>query len=234
MSKTRVMLVDDHKVVRAGLRMLIDGEADLEVVAEAESAAAVPGVVAAEKPDVLVLDLTLPGGGGLPLIEKLSEQDPAPRVLVLTMHNEPAYVRAALAAGAGGYVVKTIGEQQLLAALRAVRRGQVVIDLDDEARTASVFASLVPRAARGAGTRGVRLSARELQVIRLLGQGHSNQAVAEKLDLSPKTVATYRARIGEKLGLKTTADFVKYATDTGLLGTSGGAPSSASGMSALR
>jgi len=158
----------------------------------------------------------------LPLIEKLSEQEAAPRVLVLTMHNEPAYVRAALAAGAGGYVVKTIGEQQLLAALRAVRRGQVVIDLDDESRTASVFASLVPRAARGAATRGIRLSARELQVIRLLGQGHSNQAVAEKLDLSPKTVATYRARIGEKLGLKTTADFVKYATDTGLLGTSGG------------
>lgn len=234
MTKTRVMLVDDHKVVRAGLRMLIDGEADLEVVAEAESAAAVPGVVAAEKPDVLVLDLTLPGGGSLPLIENLAEQDAAPRVLVLTMHNEPAYVRAALAAGAGGYVVKTIGEQQLLAALRAVRRGQVVIDLDDEARTASVFASLVPRASRGAGTRGVRLSARELQVIRLLGQGHTNQAVAEKLDLSPKTVATYRGRIAEKLGLKTTADFVKYASDTGLLGASSETGSPPQRMSALR
>ena len=222
MTKTRVMLVDDHKVVRAGLRMLIDGQPDMEVVAEADSTADAPALVAAEKPDVLVLDLTLPGGGSLPLIESLAQGGAAPRVLVLTMHNEPAYVRAALAAGAGGYVVKKVGEQQLLAALRAVRRGQVFIDLDDEARTASVFASLVPRAARGAGTRGVRLSARELQVIRLLGQGHTNQAIAEKLDLSPKTVATYRARIGEKLGLKTTADFVKYATDIGLLGPSGG------------
>jgi two-component system response regulator NreC len=228
------MLVDDHKVVRAGLRMLIDGEADMKVVAEAESAAAVPGFVAAEKPDVLVLDLTLPGGGSLPLIENLAKQDAAPRVLVLTMHNDPTYVRAALAAGAGGYVVKTIGEQQLLAALRAVRRGQVVIDLDDEARTASVFASLAPRASRGAGTRGVRLSARELQVIRLLGQGHTNQVVAEKLDLSPKTVATYRGRIAEKLGLKTTADFVKYATDTGLLGVSSETSSPPQRMSALR
>lgn len=232
MTKTRVILVDDHKVVRAGLRMLIDGEPDMEVVAEAESVAAVPALIAAEKPEVLVLDLTLPGGGSLPLIEKLSECDAEPRVLVLTMHNEPAYVRAALAAGACGYVVKTIGEQQLLAALRAVRRGQVVIDLDDEARTASVFASLVPRVARGAGLRGVKLSARELQVIRLLGQGHTNQAVAETLDLSPKTVATYRARIGEKLGLKTTADFVKYATDTGLLGTSADQVAASQGMSA--
>lgn len=234
MNKTRVMLVDDHKVVRAGLRMLIDGEADLEVVAEAESAAEVPALVESEQPEVILLDLTLPGGGSLPLIEKLVQGDAGPRVLVLTMHNEPAYVRAALAAGAGGYVVKTIGEQQLLAAVRAVRRGQVVIDLDDEARTASVFNSLVPRAARGAGTRGVKLSARELQVIRLLGQGHTNQAVADKLDLSPKTVATYRARIGEKLGLKSTADFVKYAADTGLLDPAAAEDAPTRGASARR
>lgn len=211
------MLVDDHKVMRAGLRMLVDGELDMQVVAEAEAAADVPALIAAEKPDVLLLDLSLPGGGCLNLIKALSERDPAPRVLVLTMHNEPAYVRAALAAGAGGYVVKTIGEQQLLAALRAVRRGQVFIDLDDEARTAAIFASLVQQTARSRGTQGLRLSARELQVIRLLGQGHTNQAIARMLELSPKTVATYRARIGEKLGLQTMADFVKYATDTGLL-----------------
>lgn len=220
MTKTRVVLVDDHKVVRAGLRMLLEGQPDMEVVGEAETAAIVPELVAARRPDVLVLDLTLPGGGSLHLIETLARSETAPRVLVLTMHNEPAYVRAALAAGAGGFVVKTVGEQQLLAALRAVRRGQVFIDLDDEARTASIFASLVQRPGRGAAARGARLSARELQVIRLLGQGFTNQAVAVKLDLSPKTVATYRSRIGEKLGLQTTADFVKYAADTGLLASS--------------
>ncbi len=216
MSKIRVMLVDDHKLVRAGLRMLIDGESDLQVVAEAESAAEAARLISTEKPDVLVLDLTLPGGGSLPLVEKLTVQQSSVRVLVLTMHNEPAYVRASLAAGAVGYVVKTVGEQELLGAIRAVYRGRVFIDLDDEQRTAAVFSSLSLQRMPRAGNATVKLSSRELEVIRLLGQGFTNQAVAKRLDLSPKTVATYRARVAKKLGLATTADFVKYAADTGL------------------
>lgn len=218
MNKIRVMLVDDHGVVRAGLRMLVNSQSDMEVVAEAETAAEALPLAAAQRPDVMLLDLTLPGGGSLPLIETLCAGRNAPHVLVLTMHNEPAYVRAALAGGASGYVVKTIGEQDLLSAVRAVHRGQMFIDLDDEARTASVFASLVQRDLKGRSGPAVKLSEREIEVVRLLGQGYTNQAVAERLDLSPKTVATYRARIAEKLGLKTTADFVKYAADTGLLG----------------
>ena len=218
MNKIRVMLVEDHTVVRAGLRMLIDGQADMEVCADVESAAAAAPLAAAQKPDVLLLDLTLPGGGSLPLVQSLSDLETIPRVLILTMHNAPAYVRAALAAGATGYVVKTIREQDLLNAIRAVHRGQVFVDLDDNARTASVFGSLVSRGATGRHLPPVKLSSRELEVLSLLGQGYTNQAVAEHLQLSPKTVATYRARIAEKLGLKTTVDFVKYATDTGLLG----------------
>ena len=215
MNPIRVMLVDDHNVVRAGLRMLVNGQPDMAVVAEAESAAAALEQIAVNSPDVLILDLTLPGGGSLPLIEKLSSRQTAIHVLVLTMHVYPAYVRAALAAGATGYVVKTVCERELLAAIRAVHRGQVCVDLDDETRTASVFGSVSPRG--GSRPQAVaKLSGREFEVLQLLAQGHTNQAVAEQLDLSPKTVATYRARIAEKLGLKTTVDFVKYAADTGL------------------
>lgn len=212
MNKTRVMLVDDHGVLRAGLKALLDAQPDLEVVAEAGTAADALPLARERNPDVLVLDLTLPGGGSMPLAETLSGEA-NPKILVLTMHDDPAYVRAALAAGATGYVVKTVREQQLLDAVRSVASGRVVIDLDDAAKTARVLTEVSrPRP-------GARLSERELEVLALLGRGHSNQEVADKLDISPKTVATYRARIAEKLGLKSTADFVKYAADNGLLGS---------------
>jgi DNA-binding NarL/FixJ family response regulator len=218
MSKIRLLLVEDHTVVRAGLRALFDRQSDMEVVAEAGTSA--EGLVRsqASRPDLVVLDLTLPGGGGLDLIAGLLRQKPAPHVLVLSMHDDPAYVRAALAAGAAGYLVKTVREQDLLAAVRAVRHGQVFIDLEDETRTASVFGQAARAGVQGGALAVRRLSEREREVLRLLGQGHSNVAIAERLDLSPKTVATYRARIADKLGLKTTVDYVKYAADTGLPG----------------
>lgn len=215
MEKIRLLLVDDHTLVRAGLRALFDRQDDMQVVAEAGSAAEALVQVQAAPPNVVILDLTMPGGGGLELVGRLLAFEPRPRVLVLTMHDDPAYARSALAAGAAGYVVKTVRETDLLSAVRAIHRGQVFVDLDDETRNAAVFGP--------AGLAGMRrgpiakLSEREMEVLRLLGQGHTNQAVAEQLEISPKTVATYRARIAEKLGLKTTADFVKYAADTGLL-----------------
>lgn len=217
MDKTRLVLVDDHKVVRSGLRTLINQQADLEVVGEADTAREAAALADRARPDVVVLDLNLPGGGSLELISDLVEKEPPSRVLVLTMHNEPAYARAALAAGATGYVVKTVGEEDLLAAIRAVRRARAVVDLDDETLTAGVFAQ-APQASQGRGRPTVGLSPREREVLHLLCQGHTNQSIAEKLDVSPKTVSTYRTRIGEKLGLHSIADFVRYATDTGLSG----------------
>jgi DNA-binding NarL/FixJ family response regulator len=212
------MLVDDHTVVRAGLKALFDQQADMEVVAEADTAGSAFGQAKDARPDVVILDLTLPGGGSLELIGKLQHLKPPPRVLVLTMHDDPAYARSTLASGASGHVVKTIREQDLLVAVRAVQRGQVFVDLDDEAKTALVFA---PTGAAGKAnpTTSGKLSKRELEVLRRLGQGQTNQAIADQLEISPKTVATYRARIAEKLGLKTTADFVRYASDTGLSST---------------
>ncbi len=220
MEKARLMLVDDHTVLRAGLRTLINQQPDLEVVAEAHAIDAARQLAGRTALDVVVLDLTLAGGGSLDFVSDLVEKGPLPRVLVLSMHNDPAYARAALGAGAIGYVVKTVSEQDLLVAIRAVRRGKAVVDLDDEARTASVFGAAGPQTVHGSTRATVGLSPREREVLQLLGQGHTNLAVAEQLDISPKTVATYRARIGEKLGLKTLADFVRYATDTGLLGSS--------------
>lgn len=219
MDKTRLILVDDHKVLRAGLRALINQQPDLEVVGEADTIPEARALAARTRPDLVILDLTLPGGGSLELIGDLVEAGPLPRVLVLSMHNDPAYARAALGAGATGYVVKTVSEEDLLGAIRAVWRGKAVVDLDDQARTASVLAG-GPHGPHAAGRTTVGLSPREREVLRLLGQGHTNQSVADQLELSPKTVATYRARIAEKLGLKTTADFVRYASDTGLLGPS--------------
>jgi two-component system, NarL family, response regulator NreC len=224
MGTIRVMLVDDHTVVRAGLRALFDRQQDMEVVAEVGTAAEAMDQARTALPDVVLLDLTLPGGGSLALIGRLRGLKPTVHVLVLSMHDDPAYARSALAAGASGYVVKTVRETDLLAAVRAIGRGQVFVDLDDEARTAAVFGPAgLPRGRGGHPATG-KLSERELEVLRLLGQGHTNQAVAEQLDISPKTVATYRARIAEKLGLKTTADFVKFAADTGLPDSPHGRP----------
>lgn len=220
MDKTPIMLVDDHKVLRSGLRALMNQQPDLEVVAEADSVREAREFAFRTQPEVVVLDLTLPEGGSLEFISELVEKGPLPRVLVLTMHNDPAYAKAALGAGATGYIVKTVSEEDLLAAIRAVRRGKAVVDLDDDALTASVFGTSGPQTVRGATRATIGLSQREREVLRLLGLGYTNQAVAEQLDISPKTVATYRGRIGDKLGLKTTADFVRYAHDTGPLGGS--------------
>lgn len=212
MNRLKLMLIDDHTVVRAGLRALFDRQADMCVVAEAASTKDAVATVTAHQPDVLILDLTMPGGGSLDLIRILRATSPMPQIMVLTMHDDPAYTRSALLAGATGYVVKTVGEQDLLDAVRAVARGRVVIDLDDPSATARVYGDL------GRSNAPSGLSERELEVLALLGRGYSNQEVADQLEISPKTVATYKARIAEKVGLKSTADFVRYAADNRLHG----------------
>lgn len=204
------MLVDDHPVLRAGLRALLDSQPDMTVVAEAATAQEALEKVRGSCANLLLLDLSLPGGGSLGLLEQLSSGPDALHTMVLSMHDDPSYARAALSAGAMGYVVKTIGEVDLLAAIRAVSRGRLFVDLDDEERTLAVT-----REPTRPGSSHARLSTREREVLSLLGLGHGNQEVAERLELSPKTVATYRARIAEKLGLRTTADIVQYVSRVG-------------------
>lgn len=163
-------------------------------------------------PAVVVMDLTMPGGGGMKAIERIRHQCPAARVLVLTMHDAPAYLRSALAAGASGYVVKSAADTELLAAIRAVHRGRVA--LDPSLAAAVVYGSL-PRRTVGGSPAGT-LSPREREVLDLIAQGYTNQQMADQLGLSVKTVETYRSRLVEKLGLRSRAELVRYALDSGL------------------
>lgn len=217
MHKKRLLLVDDHQILRAGLRALFGRQEDIEVVGEAASVNEAILLTSRLAPDIVLLDLKLSGGGGMAVLQHLKSATKPPRVLILSMHDDIAYVKTALASGASGYVVKTISEQTLLSAVRAVARGQLFVDLDNVVLTSRVFGPEGPSVAPAQQLETVKLSPREKEILRLLGQGHTNVAIAELLELSAKTVATYRARIGEKIGLKTTADFVRYATDNGLI-----------------
>ena len=218
MQKIRVLIADDHSVVRAGLRMLVAAQPDLEVVGEAGDGAETVARASATKPDVVVLDLSMPRSRSTQTIERLVRLEPSPRVLVLTMHDDPAYLRSALQAGASGYIIKNAADVELLTAIRAVHRGRTFVDLSrppDPASRASTRAARPPRFA--GGQRRKQLSRREAEVLRLLAQGHTNQETAEQLALSIKTVETYRKRLHEKLELKTRAQLFRFAFESGLL-----------------
>ncbi len=216
MAPIRVLIADDHAVLRAGLRMLIGAQADMQVVGEAADGDEAVRAARETRPDVVLMDLTMPGSGpasgGIRAIERLREEQPGVRVLVLTMHDVPAYLRTALAAGAAGYVVKRAADAELLSAIRDVHRGRPVLD---PARAASVHQSAVGRRPVGGPTAGA-LSPREREVLDLIAQGYTNQQMADRLGLSVKTIETHRSRLVEKLGLRSRAELVRYALDSGL------------------
>ena len=216
MSKLRIVLADDHALLRAGLAVLINAQSDMEVVAQASTTDEAMAAVTDTQPDVLVLDLTMPGGSSVKAIEGLRQQCPQTKILVLTMHDDPAYLRSTLAAGSSGYLVKTASDAELLSALRTVAQGRKAINLSlssDEMQT------VLGAVANKTGHSGPAvLSEREQEVLQLLARGHTNQKIADKLFLSVKTIETYRSRIGEKLGLRDRAELVTYAMKVGLLG----------------
>ena len=216
--KIRVLIVDDHAIVRTGLRLLISGQDDMTVVGEAGSTQ--EGIQAAERlsPDVALIDLSLPGEGGIEAIRQLRKTRPRVRTLALTMHDDPAYLRSVLSAGGSGYVVKRAADSELLAAIRAVRDGRSFVSpllAEAEAQEAPATS---PQVSGSAETALARLSARERQVLVMLAHGHTHAEMAEQLGISVKTVETHRARLSEKLGLKSRADLVRLALEAGLLG----------------
>jgi len=219
MGKIRILLADDHAVLRTGLRMLIGSQRDLEVVGEASDGDEAARKAAALRPDVALIDISMPGSGGIKAIERIRQAAPATRVLVLTMHDVPAYLRAALAAGASGYVVKRAADSDLLAAIRDVHRGRTVLD---PALAARVVQGGLRRRGPSGPTPTALLSQREREVLELVAQGYTNQQIADHLGLSVKTVETYRARLVEKLGLQSRAELVRYALDSGLFGGEAG------------
>ena len=209
MKKIRLLLADDHAILRAGLRVLLDAQPDMTVVAEAADGHEALDRARANRPDVAVVDLTMPGVSGVQTLERLRREVPATRLLVLTMHDDPAYAGLTLAAGATGHVVKDAESSELLAAIRAVHRGRTFVHTGSE-----VDAGTPPESATAMVP---PLSRRERQVLELLARGHTNREVAQRLSLSVKTIETYRSRLSDKLGLHTRADIVRLAMDLGLL-----------------
>jgi two-component system response regulator NreC len=209
----RVMIADDHAILRSGLKMLINVQEDMEVVSEAADGEQAIRAICETKPDVALMDLTMPPAGGLGAIQSIIRDFPNTRVLVLTMHDDPAYLRSVFAAGASGYVLKRSVDEELLAAIRAVHRGGTFVDPS----LAGVFVQdVLARAGAKDRPRKV-LSDRELQVLRLVAHGYSSQEISQKIFLSVKTVETYRSRFADKLGLRTRSDIVRFAIQMGMM-----------------
>ena len=214
--RTRVMIADDHAVVRHGLRALVETQPDLAVVAEAGDAPEAIAEARRVRPDVLLLDLGMPGGGGMRVLEQLAGSTPAIRILILSMHDDPAYIRSAFAGGALGYVVKRARGSDVLDAIRAVARGDRYVD---PVTTGAVVGAEAPRDNRGPrdAARPRQLTERERRVLQLLAEGHTNLEVGAHLGISVKTVETHRGRLSRKLGARSRADLVRYALHAGLL-----------------
>jgi two-component system response regulator NreC len=207
----RIVVVDDHAVVRAGLKLLLDAEADLEVVGEAGSVQEAVFEVRAGKPDVVLLDVTMPEESGIDGLPKLLHEAPGAKVLMLSMEDDPSYVREAFAAGASGYVLKEAVDAEVVAAVREVATGKSYVHPVLGARM--VAADAAARAADAADP----LSDREREVLRLLALGHTNQEIAKRLYISVRTAETHRAHIMRKLQLSTRAELVRYAIEHGQL-----------------
>lgn len=203
----RVVIADDHAVVRRGLRQVLDFEADLEVVADASNLSDARRYVLGHHPDVLVLDLNLPEGLSLDAIPEIRSEFPDTQIVVLTMQNEPAYARQALSAGALGYVLKEAAESELVEALRRAAAGDTYLNPRLGARVA---AEPPPGPPDG-------LSEREVEVLRMIALGHTNTEIGEQLYLSVRTVETHRAHIQQKLRLGSRSELVRYALDHGLV-----------------
>ena len=207
----RVVLVDDHAVVRSGLRLLLDAEEDVEVVGEAGNAKDAIFRARALKPDVILLDVVMPGESGIEALPKLLKESPETKILVLSMQDDPSYVREAFAAGASGYVLKEAADAEVVSAIREIAEGGRYVHPVLGARM--VDADAEERAAAAADP----LSEREREVLRLLALGHTNQEIAEKLYISVRTAESHRAHIMQKLRLTTRAELVRHALSQGLL-----------------
>ena len=207
----RVLVVDDHAVVRTGLRRVLDAEPDIETVGEAPNAERAVFEAMAHKPDVVLMDVVMPGKSGIEIIPTLQQNAPQARVLVLSMQDDPRYLREAFDAGASGYVLKEAADTEVVDAVRAVAAGERYVHPALGARLVEAEAAERRRAEEDP------LSEREREVLRLLALGHTNQEIAKLLYISVRTAETHRAHIMQKLRLSSRAELVRYALSEGLL-----------------
>jgi two-component system response regulator NreC len=205
--KISVVLADDHAVVRSALRLMLEREPDIEVVAEAGDAESAGRYVNGHRPRVLILDINMPGRSGLAAIPSIREQSPETQIVVLTMQDETAFAREALQAGVLGYILKEAASEELVKAVRMAAEGRTYLQPELGARLAAEPDKATPD----------DLSDRELEVLRLIALGHTNNEIAEQLYLSVRTVESHRAHIQQKLAMTTRSELVRYAIDRGLI-----------------
>ena len=206
--KKRILVVDDHPIVRQGLALMVNREADLVVCGEAEDATGAMLVVASARPDILIVDISLNGPDGLDLLKNIRTTHPTLPVLILSMHDELIYAERALRAGANGYIMKQEATEKVLVAIRRILNGEIYV-------SDRVANKLLQHYITGAGTMRHStisdLSDRELEVFRLIGEGHGTRQIAEELHLSIKTVESYQAHIKEKLSLRSSRELMQHA-----------------------
>ena len=216
MSKIRVMLIDDHAMLRAGLQMAVNSQADMEVVGQASSGSEGIGLAHSCQPDVVLMDISLPDVGGAEVTELIRQELPTTRVVAFTRHGDPSYLRRMLQAGASGYILKNADASALLQAIRVVAAGGAYID---PVLAGSLVETAVTRSANQNGTPQalVELTSRERDVLRLIAWGRSNKEIATQFGISVKTVEYYKAQACEKLQLHSRTDIVRYALGQGWL-----------------
>jgi len=205
----RILIADDHGIVRGGLRLLIDRQPDMEVVAEAEDGVDAFEKALAERPDLCVLDVSMPRMTGLQATHEIKQQSPDTQVLILSMHDDQRYLFEALRAGASGYVLKAAADQDLVNAVRAASRGEPF--LTSSAQQALIHDFL------NRGDEPAELTPREQEVVKLIAEAHTNREIAEILQLSEKTVESHRGRVLQKLGMRDRVELVRYAIRSGLV-----------------
>lgn len=214
MSETSILLVDDHAMFRAGIKALLESEERLKVVGEASSGEEAVDQVRSLRPDVVVMDLSMPGSNGLEATRRIAALGYETRVLVLTVHAEEEYLVPVVEAGASGYLTKTSADQDLIDAIKVVARGEVYLP----PKATKLLLQQYRSAEADSDLTGLHdLSAREQEVLALTAEGFSSREIGQKLFISPKTVDTYRARIMEKLGLNHRSELVRFALRVGLL-----------------
>ncbi len=214
MGKIRILIADDHGIVRAGIRSLLESQPDMEVVGEAGDGWEAVTLATRLQPDVVLMDIAMPGLRGMEATQEIHQHVPDVRVLALTMHDREEYFFAMLEAGASGYVLKEGAPEELLAAIRAVHRGEAFLS---PAVTRLVLEDYLTNRNAGAVSPFERLTLREKEVLQLAAEGKTNREIADTLSLSVKTVEKHRASMMHKLGLRTLSDLIRYAISKGLI-----------------
>ena len=208
----RILLADDHGILRAGLRNLLNAEPDLEVIGEAADGIQILEMVEQSSPDLILMDISMPNMGGIEVLEHLREKKLASKVLMLTVHEDEGLLKKAIHAGASGYLVKRAAESELITAIKTVMQGDIYVH---PAMTRALLKDIVPAPA-SAGTENT-LTHREVEILRMIARGYTNNQIAQKLSISPRTVEGHRSNLMSKLDLHSRVELVEYAEQHGLL-----------------